>query len=152
LNHSSESLVFDFASRNLWLIPTLPLAACVFIALTGKWLKGLAHVPAWLAMIGALVLSLSLLFGINGNPEVVKDLTNQRVFEWFHIGGFHVDVELTVDHLTALYLSFITGVGTLIFFYAAAYMKGDYGYWRFFAYFSIFVFFMCMLVMGSNFI
>ena len=40
----------------------------------------------------------------------------------------------------------------LIFIYAAGYMKGDYGYWRFFAYLSIFVFFMCMLVMGNNFI
>ena len=60
-------------------------------------------------------------------------------------------MNLTIDHLTAIYLSFITGIGLLIFIYAAGYMKGDYGYWRFFAYLSIFVFFMCMLVMGRQF-
>jgi NADH-quinone oxidoreductase subunit L len=142
--------VFEFARQYAWLIPALPLAACVLIGIFGRWLKGLAHVPAWLAMIGSCALSLSLLFGINANPEGA--ILNKTLFEWFHIGNFHIDVSITVDQLTALYLSFITGIGLLIFIYAAAYMKGDYGYWRFFAYLSIFVFFMCMLVMGSNFI
>ena len=68
------------------------------------------------------------------------------------VGRLHVPVAIYIDQLTALYLTFITGIGLLIFIYAAGYMKGDYGYWRFFAYMSIFVFFMTTLVMGSNFI
>ncbi len=141
--------MFEFAQDKVWLIPALPLIACLIIALFGKWLKGAAHVPAWLAMIGSCVLALSLLFGMSGGS--IKPFETE-LFTWFSAGGFHVPVTIKIDQLTALYLSFITGIGFLIFIYAAGYMKGDYGYWRFFAYLSIFVFFMCVLVMGNNFI
>jgi NADH-quinone oxidoreductase subunit L len=142
--------MFEFASDHAWLIPALPLLACVLIGIFGKWLKGAAHWPAWLAMVASFVLSISLLAGISADPS--KAIVDFPVFTWFSAGGFHVPVQITVDQLTAIYLSFITGIGLLIFIYAAGYMKGDYGYWRFFAYMSIFVFFMCSLVMGSNFI
>jgi NADH-quinone oxidoreductase subunit L len=140
--------VFEFAKEHAWLIPALPLFACVIIAAFGKWLKGAAHFPAWLAMAGSCILALSILFGMNHEADPIK----LHLFDWFQVGTFKVPVDLYIDHLTALYLSFITGIGLLIFIYAAAYMKGDYAYWRFFAYLSIFVFFMCALVMGNNFI
>ncbi len=144
--------MFEFARLHPWLIPALPLLACVFIAVFGKWLKGAAYIPAWLAMAGAFALSITLLLGINANPD--HAINNFQVFQhaWFSAGGFHIPLAVTVDQLTAVYLSFITGIGLMIFMYAAAYMKNDYGYWRFFAYMSIFVFFMCTLVMGNNFI
>ena len=150
--------MFEFARTHAWLIPALPLGACVLIAIFGKWLKGLAHIPAWLAMAGAFALSITLLIAIHNNPA--NALSDASVFQGDWFGGpgghqvfpFHVPIAINVDQLTAIYLSFITGIGLLIFIYAAAYMKGDYGYWRFFAYMSIFVFFMTALVMGSNFI
>ena len=148
--------MFDFASHNAWLIPALPLFACLFIALFGVKLKGAAHIPAWLAMLGSFILAISLLIGISQDPA--KAIHDQTVFNlnWFTAGSgplaFSVPISITIDQLTAIYLSFITGIGLLIFIYAAGYMKGDYGYWRFFAYFSIFIFFMCALVMGNNFI
>src|SRR4051812_38551805 len=110
----------------------------------------MAHLFPWLAMLGSFLLSLGLLIGMSN--DTIKPIVNFVVFPWFHVGSFHVDAGITIDHLTALYLTFITGIGMLIFIYAAGYMKGDFGYWRFFAYMSIFVFFMCTLVMGSNFI
>jgi len=148
--------VFDFASHNAWLIPALPLFACLFIALFGFKLKGASHIPAWLAMIGSFLLAISLLIGISNDPS--KAIHDQTVFNlnWFTAGtgplAFSVPISITIDQLTAIYLSFITGIGLLIFIYAAGYMKGDFGYWRFFAYLAIFVFFMCSLVMGNNFI
>ncbi len=142
--------MFEFAAQYPWLIPALPLLACVFIALFGSKLKGLSHVPAILAMAGSFVLAISLLMGISGDPS--KAIHDREIFSWFSTGTFHVPVAVTIDQLTAIYLSFITGIGLLIFIYAAGYMKGDFGYWRFFAYLSIFVFFMCVLVMGNNFI
>ncbi len=142
--------MLDFAAHYPWLIPALPLAACVLIALLGTKLKGLAHIPAILAMIGSTAIALSLLFGLsNGSLQPIRDLP---LFDWISVSSFHVNVAITIDQLTALYLTFITGIGLLIFIYAAGYMKGDYGYWRFFAYLSIFVFFMTVLVMGNNFI
>ena len=140
--------MYEFAKDYAWLIPALPLAACAFIALFGCKLKGMAHIPAWLAMVGSFILSMAILLGI-GHEE--KPIT-LHVFEWFSAGNFKVGADLYIDHLTAIYLSFITGIGLMIFIYAAGYMKGDYGYWRFFAYLSIFVFFMCSLVMGANFV
>jgi NADH-quinone oxidoreductase subunit L len=142
--------VLDFAAHYPWLIPALPLLACGVIALFGTKLKGLSHIPAIVLLVGSVVLSLTLLAGLSsGALQPIRDLP---VFEWFSVGHFHVPVTLTIDSLTALYLSFITGISLLIFIYAAGYMKGDYSYWRFFAYLSLFVFFMTVLVMGSNFL
>jgi NADH-quinone oxidoreductase subunit L len=145
--------VFDFARQNAFLIPALPLAACVFIGIFGRWLKGAAHYPAWLALAGSLILSLSLLFGLNANPaQTIDGHAFTHWITWFSGGDFSIDLDIRVDQLTAIYLTFVTGIGLLIFLYAAAYMKGDYGYWRFFAYMSIFVFFMTTLVMAGNFV
>ena len=49
-------------------------------------------------------------------------------------------------------LCVVTGVGLLITIYAAGYMKGDSGYFRFFAYLGLFIFAMTCLVMANNFI
>ena len=146
----------EFALNNLWLIPVLPLVAAVLIAVFGRAIKPMAHVPAWLAMAGSMVLALTVLFAMKADPTLAGRLNNQEsvkhIFTWFSAGNLVVPVGILFDHLTAVYLSFVTGVGFLIFVYAAGYMKGDYSYWRFFAYFSLFVFFMCALVMGNNFI
>jgi NADH-quinone oxidoreductase subunit L len=142
--------VLDFAVHYPWLIPICPLVACVFIALFGTKLKGLAHLPAIVAMLFSVTLALTLLYGLS--TSAIQPIRDLPVFDWIWVSNFHVQAAVTIDQLTALYLSFITGIGLLIFIYAAGYMKGDYGYWRFFAYLSIFVFFMTVLVMGNNFI
>src|SRR6185369_16195580 len=45
----------------------------------------------------------------------------------------------------------VAGVSTLIHLYSVAYMRGDRGYTRFFAYLNFFVFSMLLLVLASNF-
>ena len=46
----------------------------------------------------------------------------------------------------------VTFVSSLVAIYSIGYMKDDPGYWRFFAYISLFVFSMTMLVSASNFV
>jgi NADH-quinone oxidoreductase subunit L len=46
----------------------------------------------------------------------------------------------------------VTGVSTLIHLYSVAYLSGDRGYARFFAYLNFFVFSMLVLVMAANFL
>ena len=46
----------------------------------------------------------------------------------------------------------VTGVSTLIHLYSVAYMSGDRGYARFFAYLNFFVFSMLLLVLAGNFL
>jgi NADH-quinone oxidoreductase subunit L len=147
-----EFFVYEFARDYAWLIPVLPLLAAALIGIFGRWLRGAAHVPAWLAMIGSCAMAITLLVGLSNGSLDAAHLQNVHIFDWFNAGAFHVPVSYSIDQLTAIYLTFITGIGLLIFIYAAGYMKGDYGYWRFFAYLSLFVFFMCTLVMGNNFI
>ncbi len=46
----------------------------------------------------------------------------------------------------------VTGVGFLIHIYSVGYMAHEEGYWRFFAYFNLFMFFMLTLVLSENFL
>jgi NADH-quinone oxidoreductase subunit L len=47
-------------------------------------------------------------------------------------------------------LCVVCGIGFLITIFSAGYMKGDSGYFRFFAYLGLFIFMMTTLVMGEN--
>ncbi len=67
-------------------------------------------------------------------------------------GSFQVPFGLQVDQLTAVMLLVVTGVGLLIFIYSKGYMHGDPGYYRFFAYMSLFAFSMLLLVMANNYL
>ncbi len=49
-------------------------------------------------------------------------------------------------------LGIITGVGFLIHVYSVGYMALEEGYWRFFAYLNLFMFFMLVLVLASSFL
>jgi len=72
--------------------------------------------------------------------------------EWIAITGFHADFAFTVDHLTLIMLGVVTGVGFLIHIYSVGYMAHEEGYWRFFAYLNLFMFFMSVLVLAANFL
>jgi len=67
--------------------------------------------------------------------------------------GSVLDVEWSyqLDALSSVFMLVITGVGLCIFVFATGYMKGDKGFYRFFAYLGLFMFSMLVLVMGSNF-
>lgn len=65
---------------------------------------------------------------------------------------FRVSVALRADGLTAMMLATVTVVSLIVAIFSIGYMKGDRGYWRYFSYFSLFVFSMTMLVSASNFL
>ena len=49
-------------------------------------------------------------------------------------------------------LGVVTGVGFLIHIYSVGYMAHEEGYWRFFAYLNLFMFFMLVLVLAESFL
>ena len=63
-----------------------------------------------------------------------------------------IAIALRVDSLSATMLAMLTFVATLVAIYAAGYMHGERGYWRFFTEVSLFVFSMTMLVLSANFV
>ena len=46
----------------------------------------------------------------------------------------------------------VTGIGSLIHIYSIGYMAHEGGYYRFFAYLNLFMFFMLVLVLGANYL
>ncbi len=137
--------------QSVALIPLFPLLAALIITLSGaRVLKSRSWMPAVIGVAISAVLALSLLVMFQRGQIVgVQYLT---IYHWISSGGFSIPIGIYVDPLTSLFLAFVTFVSTLIFIYSCGYMQGDYGYFRFFAYMSLFVFFMCTLVLADNFV
>lgn len=76
----------------------------------------------------------------------------QTIFEWISVGNLHVSLSFLVDPLSAIMLLIVTGIGFLIHLYSTAYMKHDAGFGKFFSYLNLFIFFMLLLVLGSNYV
>ena len=74
------------------------------------------------------------------------------LFTWISVGNFRADASLLLDSLSAIYILFITFVAFWIHVFATGYMRGDGGYWRFFAYMNLFMFSMLTLVLADNFL
>ena len=145
----------------LW-IPALPLLAAIVLGLLGPGL--LRHHSHWVALAavgGAAVASLSLLWQVAAfeTPAGGGGVESWRtVYSWIDSGGgphdapLAIDVTLRADPLTAVMLVMVTVIAVLVVLFAAGYMHGDRSYWRFFAYVSLFVFSMTMLVTVSNYL
>ena len=72
---------------------------------------------------------------------------------WDYANTVGIDAQLAIliDPLSTLMCLVVAGVSTLIHLYSVAYMGGDRGYTRFFAYLNFFVFSMLLLVLAANF-
>ena len=128
---------------SLLLIPLLPLLASLIIAVLGyPLLKQQSHWPCVLAAAASCVLSVNVLLSGGTVAHVY--------YEWFAVGDFNARFALEADGLTAVMLSTVTFVGTLIAIYSAGYMHGDPGYPRFFALVSLFLFSMTGLVLAKK--
>ncbi|MCX8031890.1 MAG: NADH-quinone oxidoreductase subunit L [Thermoleophilia bacterium] len=133
----------------IWLIPLLPFVAFVITLLLGKWwIREASHWLPILAMAGSFGLSLAAFLAIRGAEEPVT----LELWRWFSVGGFQVPITLQMDQLSAVMCLVVSGVGLLIFIYSVGYMHGDGGYYRFFAYMSLFAFSMLTLVLAGNYL
>ncbi len=71
---------------------------------------------------------------------------------WIRAGNFQVDFAFYLDQLSLVMLLVVTGVGFLIHIYSVGYMWEEGGFYRFFAYLNLFMFFMLTLVLASNYL
>ncbi|HAM52002.1 MAG TPA: NADH-quinone oxidoreductase subunit L [Nitrospiraceae bacterium] len=133
---------------NYLLIPFLPLAAFFINIIFGRnFVKDKAHWVSTLAVLASWAISLMTVSTVMNGKIVNEDL-----YTWIISGGFRVSVGFLVDQLTAVMLIVVTTVSSLVHIYSIGYMHGDKGYYRFFAYLSLFTFSMLMLVMANNFL
>src|SRR6266851_7092518 len=68
------------------------------------------------------------------------------------LGTFTADWGFLLDPLSSVMILVITGIGFLIHVYSTGYMAHDNGFYRFFGYLNLFVFFMLMLVLANNYV
>jgi NADH-quinone oxidoreductase subunit L len=137
----------------LWLIPVLPLLG---FALNGVFGRRLPRPAINTIAVGSVLLSflwvLKTLSGLGAFSGGLEQTYVERYYTWFQSGALNIGVDFAVDRLTAVMLLIVTGVGALIHIYAIGYMAHEGGYYRFFAYLNLFMFFMLILVMGANFL
>jgi NADH-quinone oxidoreductase subunit L len=135
---------------HLWIILALPLAGAAINGLLGKnWPKSAVNSVA----IGSV--SLAFLAVVETLREFLQLPANQipwvrTYFPWMTAGIFKVNFALQVDQLSIVMLLTVTFVGTLIHIYSTGYMAHEGGYYRFFSYLNLFMFFMLTLVLAAN--
>ena len=135
-----------------WLCLLAPLAGALAITLLGGSIS--RRTAAWIstlsvftAFVGAIVSFVGLLGRDHEEREVVT-----TAYTWLATPNFRVDLSLLVDPLSVTMMLIVSGVGGLIVLYSVGYMDGDPEERRYFAYMSLFVFSMLMLVQAGNFL
>ncbi|MCH2152650.1 MAG: NADH-quinone oxidoreductase subunit L [Phycisphaerales bacterium] len=130
-------------------MPLISLALCGLCAA----MKVKTKLPAWIttgSLLTSFIFSLLLYFDYSGTPELIP------ILSWINLdwegGSFAANFTFYIDSLSLLWVMFVTGLGTLIAFYASEYMETDLGkgYTRFFSGVSVFLFAMVALVLGDN--
>ena len=131
----------------LWLIPFFPLIGFLLNGLFGKRSsKSLINLFA----VGSVALSFAYVVLLLFKLWPLSTPYAAHYFSWIQSGFLQVGFDLSVDRLTAIMLLVVTGVGLLIHIYSVGYMAGDPGYYRFFSFLNLFMFFMLILVLASN--
>ena len=133
----------------LWLIPTLPLAGATINGLLGRRSSKNAVTTIALAFSG-LAFALALWIAIGFSSDAAP--CGFTLAHWIRSGNFSADFALYLDQLSLVMLLVVTGVGFLIHIYSVGYMWDDPGYYRFFAYLNLFMFFMLTLILASNYL
>ncbi|MEJ7556792.1 MAG: NADH-quinone oxidoreductase subunit L [Pedobacter sp.] len=134
----------------VWLVPLIPLIGFILNGLgRNTFSKGL------IGIIGSGVILISFILSIGIFLELGSDTSKSHeifLFDWISAGTLKIPLSFLVDPLSSIMLLIITGVGFLIHIYSIGYMHDDDGFGKFFSYLNLFIFFMLLLVLGSNYI
>jgi NADH-quinone oxidoreductase subunit L len=138
----------------LWIIPLLPLVGSAINGIFGwNWSKTTINAVA----LGST--GLSFLCAIEAVREFLDYFAQyhqpftRHFVDWIvAYKDLLIGFDLQIDHLTVVMLLVVTGVGFLIHIYSTGYMAHEEGYFRFFAYINLFMFFMLLLVLAANYV
>ena len=76
--------------------------------------------------------------------------SSHYLMTWFEAGNLSLSFSFLIDSLSLLMCFLITGVGSLIHIYSYFYMAKDKSFNRYFAYLSLFIFMMLLLVLADS--
>jgi NADH-quinone oxidoreductase subunit L len=131
---------------HLWLVPILPLIGCAINGLLGRRfshgiIKAIALGFPGASMVYAWYVAWSAQLPYFENHGT-----------WMRAGNFAVNYGFQLDQLSLLMMLIVTTIGFVIHVYATGYMEHEGGYYRFFSYLNLFMFFMLMLVLADNYL
>ena len=135
--------------HKLWLIPALPFIGFLINGILGRKLpKAIINAVA----CGSVVLAFIWVVLVGMGCDWGATPLHAHYFTWIKSGVFNVGWDFAIDKLTMIMLMIVTGVGSLIHIYATGYMEHEEGYYRFFAYLNLFMYFMLTLVLAGNYL
>ena len=127
----------------------LPLFGAVIAGLFGRVIGARAARLVSCGAMGAAALMAVVVFN---EVALQGEVGTVVLFDWFSSGDLDVDWLLRFDELTAVMVFVVCVVSFLIHVYSIGYMAHDPHVPRFFAYLSLFTFFMLALVSADNFL
>jgi NADH-quinone oxidoreductase subunit L len=139
-----------FILDHLWIIIALPLLGAAINGLLGKNFSKPIVNSVGIGSVALAFLSCAELAREFAQLPAGQILEPKSYFTWITAGQFKVDFSLQVDQLTIIMLGVVTFVSLLVHIYSTGYMAHEEGYYRFFSYLNLFVFFMLTLVLAAN--
>ncbi len=144
----------------IWLVPLLPALGAAAQLFFGRRLSNQSVSAVSVGLPGlSLLWALGCFFQLLGSPS---QTFAKILYTWLPLGPFHlsngtlgdlsVHVGFQLDHLSAVMMLVVTGVGFLIHVYSIGYMGHEGGYYRFFGYLNLFMFSMLVLVLADNYL
>jgi NADH-quinone oxidoreductase subunit L len=139
-------------SLHLWIIPLLPFTGAAINGLFGKRFPNrVVNAIALGSTAAAFLYALWVAVQFFGLP--VDQIPHiERYGTWITAGSFSAEFGMYLDQLSLVMLLIVSGVGFVIHIYSVGYMEHEGGYYRFFAYLNIFMFFMLTLILANNYL
>jgi NADH-quinone oxidoreductase subunit L len=133
-----------------WICLLSPLVAALVITLAGGRIsRRTAGYTATLSCFVAFGGALTSFIGLLGRDAEDRSVVS-TAWTWLSAGSYRSGLEVLIDPLSTFMMLIVAGVGALIVAYSIGYMDGDDEERRYFAYMSLFVFSMLLLVQGGN--
>ena len=118
----------------LWLIPAIPFASALALAVLRIPRKLVAWIAAG-ATAASAVVSLLVTISFLSAPPAANAYT-QVLWTWFDVGGLRPEIAFYLDPISLIMTLVVAFVGFLIHLYSTEFMIDDEGYSRFFAYYE----------------
>ena len=136
--------------RLLWLIPAIPFASFIALALVGSRISRKSAALIGVASIAvSTVISVLITWNFLVSPPPGDSYT-QVLWTWIDVAGFRPQIAFYLDALSLIMTLVVTFVSFLIHLYSAESMIESEGYSRFFAYMNLFVASMVTLLLADN--
>ena len=125
-----------------------PLVGSLFAAMFGMSpKKQITGIVTSILLFISFLASVNLLMYVWENGPI-----HVKLMDWIVAGDMYIPFGFNVDQVTAVMMTVVTTVSTVVHIYSNGYMEHDKGFNRFFSYLSAFVFSMMVLVMSDNFL